>query len=88
MTAPEQLFWAEVRSPKSTSRSLAVCYALLIAYAAGRLKAGDPVGHDFWRTINAAVNERLGLDSLSKMDRFRKLAWDINAAACDVREAA
>lgn len=88
MTAAEQLYWAEVNSPKSTSRSLAVCYALLIAYAAGRHKAGDPVGPEFWRPINEALNARLGLDSTRKIDRFRKVAWDINGAACDVREAA
>jgi len=88
MTAAEQLFWAEVRSPKSTARSVAVCYALLLAYAAGRFKAGDPVDGDFWRPINDAINERFGLNTSRKIDRFRKVAWDINGAACEVRDAA
>lgn len=91
MNAAEQLFWAEVRSKDSTQRSVAVCYALLIAYAAGRLRAESPVGPDFWAPINAAINERFGWEirrDIRKIDRLRKIAWDINAAACDVREAA
>lgn len=91
MTAAEQLFWAEVRSPHSTVRSIAVCYALLIAYAAGRLSAGDPVDSSFWRPINEGVNERFGWvvsRDVRKIDRLRKQAWDINRAACDVRDAA
>lgn len=88
MSAPEQLFWAEARSPHSTVRSVAVCYALLIAYAAARLRT-DPVDADFWSKINAGVNERFGWETrrdIRKIDRLRKMAWDINAAAVAVRE--
>ena len=91
MTIVEQLFWAEVRSPHSTVRSVAVCYALLIALAAGRLKSGDPVTSDFWAPVNVAINERFGWEiarDVRKIDRLRKMAWDINAAACNVRDAA
>ena len=87
MTAPEQLFWAEVRSSGSTQRSIAVCYALLIAYAAGRFRAGNPVDADFWRPINSAINERFGWSlprDINKVDRLRRIAWDINGNACDV----
>lgn len=89
MTAAEQLFWGEVRATDSTVRSVAVCYALLIALAAGRLKSGDPVDADFWRPINAAINDRFGWEmpgDVRKVDRLRKMAWAINAAACDARE--
>lgn len=74
MTGAEQLFWAEVSSDKSTRRSVAVCYALLIAIFAGR-------GGDFWSPINKAVQERLGLSTMRQTDSFRKIAWDIHAAA-------
>ncbi len=90
MTIVEQLFWAEVRSPASTVRSVAVCYALLIALAAGRLKSGDPVDSGFWQPFNIAVNNRFGWvlpADVRKIDRLRKMAWDINGAACNVRDA-
>lgn len=74
MTGAEQLFWAEVSSEKSTRRSVAVCYALLIAVFAGE-------GGDFWRPVNNAVNERFGLTNVRQQDSFRKIAWDIHGAA-------
>jgi hypothetical protein len=85
MNVAEQLFWAEIGSDKSTIRSVGVCYAVLIAYAAGRLKAEDPVNAEFWRPINMAINERFGWSlprDVDKIDRIRRIAWSINDAAC------
>ena len=85
MTAPELLFWAEVSSAKATQRSLAVCYALLIAQDAARQERGEPPKQGWWRGINEAIAERLGQDTVQKSDAFRKVAWDIYGAACDMR---
>jgi hypothetical protein len=88
VTPVEQLFWAEVRSPQSTRRSLAVCYALLIVLAAARHREGKTNGADFWGPVNRAVSARLRLTSVGQLTRFRKTALDINDAAWAVRDAA
>lgn len=74
MSAALQLFRAEVASPKASHRSLAVCYALLISQH-------SPAPAGFWKPINDAVNERLGLKSFRQIDTFRKVAWLIVDAA-------
>lgn len=77
MTGPEQLFWAEIAAEDATRRSVAVCYALLIAIGAGR-------GPDFWVPINEAVNARFGWTvsaNREEIDDFRKEAWFIHDAA-------
>lgn len=87
MTGPEQLFWGEVANPGATRRSLAVCYALLIAVEASRRSMGDKAGAAFWQPVNEAVKTRLALDTFNKVDSFRKLAWAIHGAAAEVTEA-
>lgn len=84
MTGAEQLFWGEVRSEHATARSLAYCYALLIALQSRRLAAELPADGGFWLAINRAVNTRFGWSlpaDMRKIDRFRKMAWDIHDAA-------
>lgn len=66
----ERLFWTEVKDPRATRRSLAVCYAMLISIGAGR-------GGEFWAPINEAVNARLGLSDFKKVDRWQRTPWQI-----------
>jgi hypothetical protein len=74
MTGADQLFWSEVSDAKATRRSLQICYALLIAVNAGS-------GAEVWKPINEAVNDKLGLEGMRKVDAFRKGAWEIHDAA-------
>lgn len=79
--AAEYLLFGELSLPGATVRSVAVCYALLIAQEAGRHASGAARDEEFWPWINSAVDARLGLNTPAKIDRFRKQAWGINAAA-------
>lgn len=70
MTPAERIFWAEVKAPRANSRSLKLCYALLMA-----MHAGD--GADFWPAIHEALRSRLDLSDYKKLDRFKGEAWAI-----------
>ncbi|WP_342163014.1 hypothetical protein [Methylobacterium sp. SD21] len=67
------LFLAEAESGKATARSLAVLYALLMA-------AGEQIDPRDWRRINDAVSAALSFDTARKIDRFRKVAAEIDEA--------
>jgi hypothetical protein len=74
----ELLFFAEVRSPRSTRRSVAVCYALLIARESARGTVGR--NSELWPRIHAAICERFDITIL-KVDPIKKAAWEIYTAA-------
>lgn len=73
MTPAERIFWAEVKAPRATSRSLKLCYAILMA-----THASD--GADFWPAIHEALRGRLDLADFHKLDRFKQEAWSIYEA--------
>lgn len=88
-SAAEQLFWAEVRNPKATRRTLALCYAQLIAFQAARHSMGLERDETFWPDVNKALHDRLGIvlpKDARKVDYFRRLAWGIHEACTKIRE--
>lgn len=81
MTASEAIFWAEVKARRANSRSLKLCYAILITQHADG-------GADFWPAIHAALRERLDLSTPQKFDRFKCEAWAIHGAVAAAQKGA
>lgn len=73
MTGSECIFWAEVKARRANSRSLKLCYAILMTQHAGR-------GASFWPAIHEALRGGLNLDTTAKLDRFKCEAWAIYEA--------
>lgn len=77
------LYFAECESGTATQRSVAILYALIIA------ATPESLGSD-WRTINEASNSAFGFSvpaDVRKVDRFRKMAWDIHDRAAGRQQA-
>lgn len=82
MTGSEAIFWSEVKAPRSNSRSLKLCYAILMTQHAC-------VGADFWPTIHDALRERFpDLADYKKLDRFKCEAWEIFESVAAIQKAA
>lgn len=73
MTGSEAIFYTEVKAQRANSRSLKLCYAILMTQHAGK-------GADFWPAIHDALRERLDLSDYKKLDRFKQEAWAIYEA--------
>lgn len=73
-TGAEQLFWSEIRSEFSTRRSLAICYAMLVA---DNLKSGP----EFWSAVNQAVIVRFKIKTEADFLAFQRKAKEIYVAA-------
>ena len=73
-TGSEQLFWSEIKSKDSTRRSVAICYAMLIA---DHTKSGKA----FWFSVNQAVIMRFKIKTESELLAFQTKAKKIYVAA-------
>ena len=80
MTGSEAIFWAEIKAKRANSRSLKLCYAILMAQHADG-------GADFWPAIHDALRERLDLSDYRKLHRFKCEAWEIYNAVPAVQRA-
>lgn len=77
MTSSEAIFWAEVKARRANSRSLKLCYAILMSQHSDK-------GANFWPAIHEALRGRLDLSDYKKLDRFKCEAWEIyNAIAAE-----
>lgn len=73
MTGSEAVFWTEVKAKRANSRSLKLCYAILMAQHMGS-------GASFWPAVHEALRERLDLSTPQKLDNFKSEAWAIYKA--------
>jgi len=76
-TGSERLFWAEVQSDDCTRRSVAVCYALLMAT---ERDAAD----EFWFVIHQAIIDRFKMKSEAEIVRFQIKAKTIYMNASNI----
>ncbi|RJG46530.1 hypothetical protein [Mesorhizobium sp. DCY119] len=81
MTGSECIFWTEVKAKRANSRSLKLCYAILMTQ-----HSGD--GADFWPAIHDALRSRLDLSTPKKLDNFKCEAWAIYEAIAATQKAA
>lgn len=85
LPALDKLFWSEVKNGNATARSVAICYALLIAEDRSLAASmGDRYQPRDWRPINDGVMAHRG--GAQALERVKALAWKINDAAAKVNE--
>lgn len=80
-----QLFCGEIKNPRATRRSIAICYALLISKVAYERSTGGHQDYN-WQSYNTLIMDRFG--GMRGLEAVKRMAWEINDAAASVNEVA
>jgi len=77
MSEFDAVFWFEVKSPNATTRSIAICYALLMA--------STPAIHPAaWRKVNDGVMVHHG--GAAGLRKVKRDAWEIYTGVSQINE--
>jgi len=79
MSEFDAVFWYEVKNPNATTRSVALCYAILMA--------STPAIHPgAWRKINDGIMVHQGGNA--GLQKVKKAAWEIYTGVSRINEVA